>query len=321
MQELFWLHLFYKLIDLNFYSNGKLLITSEYLVLDGAVALALPTVYGQNLIVKTGNNNDNILTWNSIDCNGKVWFNCKFKISSFNIISSSDKNTALTLQKILQEIKKINPLFLIDNNNIDVVTKLTFNKNWGLGTSSTLINNIANWGKVNAFDLQFKIFGGSAYDIACAQNNSPILYQLNHNVPTIKNIDFNPAFKEQLFFIYLNKKQNSRNAIKLYQNFKGNKEMLVQEISKLTNAISSETSFSDFENIVKEHEKIISKVTQTKPIQDLLFSDYFGQIKSLGAWGGDFILATGSDDSIKYFKNKGFDTVIPYSKIILAPIK
>ena len=32
-----------------FYSNGKLLITGEYVVLDGAKALALPTKYGQNL--------------------------------------------------------------------------------------------------------------------------------------------------------------------------------------------------------------------------------------------------------------------------------
>ena len=30
-----------------FYSNGKLLITGEYVVLDGAKALALPTKFGQ----------------------------------------------------------------------------------------------------------------------------------------------------------------------------------------------------------------------------------------------------------------------------------
>jgi mevalonate kinase len=35
-----------------FYSNGKLLITGEYLVLDGATAFALPTKIGQNLIVE-----------------------------------------------------------------------------------------------------------------------------------------------------------------------------------------------------------------------------------------------------------------------------
>jgi mevalonate kinase len=36
---------------LDFYSHGKLLITSEYAVLDGAKALALPTRLGQKLSV------------------------------------------------------------------------------------------------------------------------------------------------------------------------------------------------------------------------------------------------------------------------------
>ena len=38
-----------------FYSNGKLLITAEYLVLDGAKAFALPTKFGQNLIIEETN--------------------------------------------------------------------------------------------------------------------------------------------------------------------------------------------------------------------------------------------------------------------------
>ena len=32
----------------DFYSNGKLLLTSEYVVLDGAIALAIPTRLGQS---------------------------------------------------------------------------------------------------------------------------------------------------------------------------------------------------------------------------------------------------------------------------------
>ena len=39
-------------MEKTFYSNGKLLITGEYLVLDGAKALALPTKYGQYLTVE-----------------------------------------------------------------------------------------------------------------------------------------------------------------------------------------------------------------------------------------------------------------------------
>ena len=34
-----------------FYSNGKLLLTGEYLVLNGAVALAIPTKFGQTLTI------------------------------------------------------------------------------------------------------------------------------------------------------------------------------------------------------------------------------------------------------------------------------
>ena len=37
--------------QLTYYSNGKLLITGEYVVLDGATALAIPTKYGQSLCV------------------------------------------------------------------------------------------------------------------------------------------------------------------------------------------------------------------------------------------------------------------------------
>ena len=47
-----------------FYSHGKLLISAEYAVLDGALALALPTKFGQSLSVKS--NSDNTILWNSI---------------------------------------------------------------------------------------------------------------------------------------------------------------------------------------------------------------------------------------------------------------
>ena len=54
-----------------FYSNGKLLITGEYVVLDGALSLALPTKYGQSLIVESIN--DQKLVWKSFDEKEDVW--------------------------------------------------------------------------------------------------------------------------------------------------------------------------------------------------------------------------------------------------------
>ena len=61
-----------------FYSNGKLLLTGEYLVLDGAKALALPTKMGQNLQIATLESPS--IVWKSFDSDGSVWFQDELEI-------------------------------------------------------------------------------------------------------------------------------------------------------------------------------------------------------------------------------------------------
>ena len=68
-----------------FKSNGKLLLTAEYLVLDGAKALALPTSFGQQLLIE--NNNSDYINWKSFDESNNIWFNDKFLIE--NILSNN----------------------------------------------------------------------------------------------------------------------------------------------------------------------------------------------------------------------------------------
>ena len=53
------------------------------------------------------------------------------------------------------------------------------------------------------------------------------------------------------------------------------------------------------------------------PVKKRLFPDYPGSIKSLGAWGGDFILATGTESEREYFKEKGYTTLRSYRELIL----
>lgn len=299
-----------------YYSNGKLLITGEYAVLDGALSLALPTKFGQNILVETIDGSE--IIWKSFDHQNNLWFSCVFRLSDFEITShNSDMKIAETLQNILVEARKMNPLFLIPDQGYSIKTKLDFPLNWGLGTSSTLINNIAQWAKIDAFTLLYNSFGGSGYDIACAENNTPILYQLSNNKPIVEKVIFDPVFKDQLYFIHLNKKQNSKNEIKKWFKNKRDVSVISNEISNLTKQLLKITSLLEFENILIEHEKIIGSVLQKKPIQMELFKDYFGQTKSLGAWGGDFILATGNDQTPTYFKNKGFTTIIPFKEMTL----
>ena len=309
----------------NFYSNGKLLLTGEYLVLDGATSLALPTKFGQDL--RVANIEAPQLIWGSFTHTGVCWFEAIFDLTKLRLISStfhSDKEgnadlIAETLLEILKAAKQLNPHFLQTENGFEVKTNLTFPKNWGLGTSSTLINSIANWAEVDAFQLLWNSFKGSGYDVACAQNNSPIYYQIKNKKPLITPVAFNPSFKEHLFFVYLNEKQDSKEGIIAYRKQKKQREIHqnIERVSEISEAFVKATTLDTFNTLVIAHEKIIGEIIQIKPVKERLFPDYFGEMKSLGAWGGDFVLVTGNEQTPDYFKNKGFNTVLRYHDIIL----
>lgn len=304
----------------SFYSHGKLLLTAEYLVLDGACALAIPTKKGQWLLIEE--NDSSQMLWKSFDEEGNCWFETILTLEGNTFKQTQDtteeSNIATTLIDILNVAKELNPNFLSSRKGYRIESRLEFHKEWGLGSSSTLINNIAQWAKVNAFTLLEKSFGGSGYDIACAQHDSPILYKRNEGNPTVKAANFDPSFKENIFFIYLNQKQDSKASIKHYQALPlkdfDNAEVAINEItSKILNC----STIDEFNTLLDLHEEIISKIIKTPTVKSTLFSDYPGSIKSLGGWGGDFILVTGNSSEMEYFKKKGYHTILPYAEMIL----
>ncbi|WP_321828339.1 GYDIA family GHMP kinase [Maribacter dokdonensis] len=300
----------------SFYSNGKLLLTGEYAILDGATGLALPTKFGQYLSLSHSESENFI--WNSLDENDAVWFSSEFSKNRLETIHTSDPEVAHRLSQILVAAKKLNPLFSPTTDEVNAVeTKVTFPRDWGLGTSSTLIASIASWAEINPYELLEATFGGSGYDIACATHKTPITYQRNGFSPNIQEVSFKPNFEDQLFFVYLNEKKNSRDAITSYRNLNFNKTELLSTINDITDKILSCTSLKEFEHLLNQHEKVLSKTLQVPTIKSALFADYSHTIKSLGAWGGDFVLAIGTEDDMVYFKNKGYHTVLPYQKMIL----
>ncbi|WP_396633258.1 GYDIA family GHMP kinase [Maribacter sp. R86514] len=299
-----------------FYSNGKLLLTGEYAILDGAKGLALPTKFGQSL--KLRNKNTETIHWFGVDENDDTWFYAEFSKSDFKTVTTTDEATSDRLKQILTETNKLNPEFLskITENSI-IETKFTFPMVWGLGTSSTLIANMSTWAGVNPYQLLESTFGGSGYDIACATHSSAITYQRNNFEPIVDEAHFNPSFKDELFFVYLNQKKNSRDAINSYRSLEFDKEAFITKVDAITENIQKCTDITEFEDLLNEHEAILSKTLQIPTIKDLLFTDYPRTIKSLGAWGGDFVLATGTEKDMSYFKEKGHHTILPYSKMIL----
>ncbi len=299
-----------------FYSNGKLLITGEYVVLDGAKAFALPTKFGQNLIIEEGKNKQ--IEWKSFDKDGTIWFEDTI---TFENITKKEKfesdKIKNTLVEILHEAYVLNPKFIEDSEGYTIRTELTFPKLWGLGTSSTLINNIAQWLKIDAFELLNTSFGGSGYDIACAQKNSAICYQLQDGKPVIEKVSFNPPFTENLYFVYLNKKQNSKAAIASYYSKQSDISGTIKKIDKITNLILETNDLKLFAHEIEKHEMIMSDVLEMQTIQEIYFSDFKGVIKSLGAWGGDFVLAISKENPSEYFRKKGFETILTYKDMIL----
>lgn len=303
-------------MEQTFYSNGKLLITGEYVVLDGAKALALPTKFGQNLIVEEGKNKE--IVWKSFDKDNSIWFNETLLFSEIiekkTFESQTEKNTLIA---ILHEAFLLNPNYINLSEGYNVATQLTFPKFWGLGTSSTLINNIAQWIKIDAFTLLKNSFGGSGYDIACAQNDTPILYQLVNGKPIVASVVFNPSFTNQLYFVYLNKKQSSKNAIASYYKKQNDIVPFITKINTITNTILHSKEIESFISEIENHEIILSEILETKTVKETLFSDFSGTIKSLGAWGGDFVLAVSKENPSAYFKEKGFETILTYEEMIL----
>ena len=65
------------------YSNGKLLLTGEYVVLDGATSLAVPTKYGQDLVLEPIE--EPILVWGSFTNEGVCWFEAQFQLTTIEI--------------------------------------------------------------------------------------------------------------------------------------------------------------------------------------------------------------------------------------------
>ena len=299
-----------------FHAHGKLLITGEYLVLKGALALAVPLNKGQTLSVT--DSIESGLRWRAETLEG-VWFEVKFD-DKLTILESSDYKKAETLQLMLQKSVEQKPSIQNKLNFKTVTTQLEFDPSWGWGSSSTLLHLLEQWLNINPYQLMDETIGGSGYDIACAAANQPIFYKrIKGETPQITVAEFNPPFIQQMGIVYLNKKQNSSTQVKSFLESASTNENLVKQISELSLKFAAEKEIGTFMNLMHQHEALIAKATGLIPVQQDLFSEFEGAIKSLGAWGGDFALFLSDKDfpaNKKWFESKGYSVVIPFEEVI-----
>lgn len=303
----------------SYFSHGKLLLTGEYLVLDGAKALAIPTHRGQEMKMDMLPGSGNI-HWTAKDVNGNIWLNFSFILQESHLIpvamgTLDTSPEVIILKKIVENALVLNPVFLNNQTDYEVITRLQFPNDWGLGSSSTLIANIAKWAQVDAMKLFFNSFAGSGYDVAVALEAQPLIYELKNKNPLWNVVNFNPSFTDEIYFVHLDQKQNSRSEIANYKTKAKPTSAQIEQISYITIKTLECQNIEIFEKLLTQHETILSEILETPPIKQHLFKDYPGAIKSLGAWGGDFILATGKTAK-SYFKKKGFETVLGWEGMV-----
>jgi hypothetical protein len=117
--------------------------------------------------------------------------------------------------------------------------------------------------------------------------------------------------------VHLNKKQNSREGIRRYKKVVAKKHHFLEEVSEITRAVTACSSLANFQELLLRHENLLSETMQLQRIQEQLFPDFNGFIKSLGAWGGDFVLAMGTNHIPEYFNSKGYASVLSYDDLVL----
>lgn len=301
---------------MEFFSNGKFLLTGEYLVTKGAKGLALPLAFNQSLKIVPKEEKNAMLTWESFEYQNK-WFSATIDYKNMKVVESNNEDVANRLIDILKKTQELNPSFLQGQKNLSISTMANFKMKWGIGSSSTLINNIAKWADVNPYDLLAITFKGSGYDIACANSRKAIFYQKIKGLPTVAEVSYVPECTEQMMFMYLGEKANSQNGMTYFNANCEYSDADVNRITEIADEWAKASKIEEIEALIDEHETRMSEILKFETIKNKRFADYPYAIKSLGAWGGDFALVTyrNAEDCLEYFRAKGIDTFYSFNEL------
>ena len=298
-------------------AHGKLLISAEYMVLYGSRALAVPLKKGQRLqTIRSANRR--VFSWNAYQ-DEDPWFSADFNPSTLSVVATTDQEKAAYLQTLLKACIELDPAFQSELFDWDVETRLDFSPEWGLGSSSTLTALLAEWADINPLDLHFMVSEGSGYDVACAITDSAIIYSLQDNEPHYQPVLFNPPFAEQLYFVWLGSKQPTADHLAEMAGQLSPDPEMVDYFSTLTRGMLEAVELSDFRILMEDHEAKLSELIRLPRVSETHFPGLLGSVKSLGAWGGDFVMIASEQDPaalFNYLDNMGFTCRFRYKDLV-----
>lgn len=294
---------------------GKILLAGEYAVLDGALALAIPTRLGQRYrMTAIEGFLEPCIHWTAHAPEGKsmdaVWYWQKDRLDIHYGVEFSR-----SWHELMQNVQALNPKKLLELGAVHIETFLEFPKNYGLGSSSTLTAILSDVFEIDAYELNDRTFKSSGYDVAVALEKSALVYRRNAE-PHSEKVILSQDFLKDLIFIHLNAKQNSRDSIKSYSQIQGDRKSFVESVSLLTQKALMADSMEEWEGLMSIHEQTIGAFLGATPVKEKLFSDCPVFVKSLGGWGGDFVMSRKFDAYEHYFSAKGLETIIEWNALV-----
>ena len=150
---------------------------------------------------------------------------------------------------------------------------------------------MAQCAQVDPLETFKNAHGGSGYDLACAKADGPITYQLIDNKVKVLNTSIPFDFLDELGFVYRGKKQLTSESLNLVKN-KAFSDDQIDRFNSLTDAFLQSKSLLELEDVIEEHESLLAEHLGLTKVKHELFGELPGQVKSLGGWGGDFVLVT-----------------------------
>ncbi|MFW5758631.1 MAG: hypothetical protein ACOCUQ_01365 [Bacteroidota bacterium] len=297
------------------FSHGKIILLGEYAVLEGNDAVCVPLATGQKLQIEK--NDQPFIYWQWTYKNRVI---AEFSLNPQNLQPHDVKEgDPLWAAGLIHAIRKQNASFLT-NSGYNVRFINDFPPEWGLGSSSATIASLCRIAGADPYIVNDQVMGGSGADIACTDKENWFVYRKRKSLPLTWSIPFDFPFKKYVVFVYSGQKQATAKHLKEIKQKPERKRFPSSEINSLVYGCFSSENVAQFASYLQKHEQFISEQTGYLPL-GRKFSDFKGQIKSLGAWGGDFFMAVSSenlDDVKNYFQQKGFGMCFTWEDFVLS---
>ncbi len=308
----------------SFYAPGKILLNGEYTVLVGFEGMALPVKCGQWLdswVFNTPAAAIDTLYYQALDENDQPWFQLSVSLDDLlpsSDIISTDKPVAETFLKLLNLVPDG---FFESGKSIRLVTRLEFNRNSGLGSSSTFVALMSQFFGLNAQWVQAELFGGSGYDVAIAQVQKPLVFWRNQQGVHFRPWKLSSSLTQQWHIVFWGDKVNSRNssaAVKETLDQLSADTAYKMQLEKILSLTRDAQDIPTLETSLEMMQMFLSQLLGLEtPYQSLGLKPVSqGLCKWLGAWGGDMLLVNKKilQEYPSIFKNK---TVVAWNDWVI----